>query len=309
MYNRKELLAQIAILYYEQDFTQSQIAKKLHMSRQTISNMLQEAKDKGIVKITIQHPDSDRLTQQQIIANKYNLDSIHIVQSLLNEVDTKRQIGVICNKFLESRLQNIENLGIGWGTTVFEFVRQASYLNSTTLEITPLMGGIGINDVEYHSNHLAFQLADKYAASVNYFYTPAIAESLEVKELFISTELFKQIYNKAKEVDMAIVGVGNPIESSTYRKFGYISEEEGKEIKISGAVGDILGSFFDLNGVQVQTSFTSRMIGLSIEDLQNIPEIIALVSGKEKIMSIKALLKIGVINHLIIDQVIADGIV
>lgn len=70
MYDRTELLAQIATMYYENDFTQSQIAKKLHISRQTISNMLQEAKEKGIVKIIIQHPESNRYTQQYAIAKK-----------------------------------------------------------------------------------------------------------------------------------------------------------------------------------------------------------------------------------------------
>lgn len=309
MYDRTELLAQIATMYYENDFTQSQIAKKLHISRQTISNMLQEAKEKGIVKIIIQHPESNRYTQQYAIAKKFDLKSVHIASTQLNDQDTKKQIGRLCSEFLENQLDNISKLGIGWGTTVFEYVQQASYLNTNNLEIIPLIGGIGINDVQFHSNHLAFQLAEKYSANANYFYAPAIAESVDVKNLFVSTELFKQIYSKARKVDIAVVGVGNPIASSTYRNLGYISDSEMKEIQASKASGDILGSFFDQEGIPINTSFTSRMIGLTIEDLEDIPEIVALASGKEKIKSIKALLKLRLVNHLVIDQVIADAII
>lgn len=308
MYDRNELLAQIAMLYYEQNITQSNIAKRLHMSRQTVSNMLQEAKEKGIVKIIIQHPDSHRYSLQHSIAEKFNLKSVLIAPTEFKDQDTKKQIGMLCSNFLENQLENISKLGIGWGTTVFEYIQQASYINTTNLEIIPLMGGIGINDVQYHSNHLAFQLADKYSATVNYFYAPAIAESIEVRDLFVSTELFKQIYNKARQVEFAVVGVGNPIESSTYRNLGYISNNEVKDIQESGAVGDILGSFFNQKGIPVNASFTSRMIGLTIDDLKNIPEVVVLASGKEKIKSIEALLKLNLANHLIIDQVIADAL-
>ena len=57
--NRNDLLAKIATLYYEANLTQSEIAKRLNKSRPTISSMLQEARDKGIVRINIIHKQSN----------------------------------------------------------------------------------------------------------------------------------------------------------------------------------------------------------------------------------------------------------
>lgn len=308
MSERNNQLAQVSMMYYEDNLTQSQIAKQLHLSRQTVSNMLREAKEKGIVKIIIQHPNSDLYTQQIKICNKYGLQSVRIAQNPYSEADTKKQVGLLCSRFIEGKIADLSRIGIGWGTTLYEFVQQSSHIDAKHVEITPLIGGVGINDVQFHSNHLAFRLAEKYSSSVNYFYAPAIAESVEVKMLFTSTELFKQIYEKATNVEIAIIGVGNPIESSTYRNLGYISAFEESDIKNSHAVGDILGSFFDSNGEPVNSVFNNRMIGLDIHDLKNIPEIVVLATGREKIRSIQALLKNNIVDHLIIDQVIADSL-
>ena len=49
-------LAEIARLYYEQDQTQSQIAKAYGVSRPLVSRMLKEAKEYGIVTVHIAAP-------------------------------------------------------------------------------------------------------------------------------------------------------------------------------------------------------------------------------------------------------------
>ena len=52
----KRLLMQVAKLYYMQQLTQAEIGRKLQTSRSTVSRLLQEAREQGIVKITIEYP-------------------------------------------------------------------------------------------------------------------------------------------------------------------------------------------------------------------------------------------------------------
>lgn len=310
MYNRDNLIVQVATLYYKEKLTQAQVAKKLHLSRPTVSQMLNEARERGIVTITIHHPDSNLYSQQFSISEKYNLSTVLIANNSTstNSETIKKDLGQLCANYIEERIQEFNSLGLGWGTTIFEYVNEASYVNSNSLEIIPLIGGIGIHDTQYHSNHLAFRLSEKYSGGVSYFYAPAIAESKEVRDLFASTTLYKDIYKKALNVDIAILGVGNPIESSTYKKLGYFSEEEENQIRESEAIGDIVGSFFDEKGECVKIPVTERMMGVTLDDLNEIPEVLVMASGKEKINSIQVLLEKGVINHLIIDQEIANGL-
>lgn len=308
MLNRDDMMIKVATLYYEADITQSEIAKRLKISRPTVSTLLKEAKEKGIVRITIQHSKMNANKQQEAIAASYNLQSVTIAPQAFGTLTSKNMVGSLCADFVERNALDIQSIGIGWGTTMFEFVQAAAYADFNHLDIVPLIGGFGINNVQYHSNHLAFQLANKYNCSVNYFYAPALAESVEVKNILESTELIKQVYQKGKNVDLTIVGVGNPIESSTYRQFGYISEKEKNIIKNSSVIGDALATFFDEEGNSVATSVSERMLGITLEDLEMAKETLILASGVEKAPAVKALLKKGFIDHLIIDKEIADCI-
>lgn len=304
MYRRSDLLVEVAILYYEEDVTQTEISKRLGISRPTVARLLQEAKDKGVVKIAIQHTEHNVLQKQESLEQKYNLKTVLIASK--NNGNVKSAVGSRCASFIENRLSNIKSLGIGWGTTVFEFVQQTNYFSFENLTVIPLIGGVGISDVSYHSNHLAFTLAQKYNCEVKYFYAPAISESLEMKKTFEASKLVGSILTEGRNVDMAIVGVGNPIVSSTYRQFGYINEKELKEIEESNAIGDIAATFFDKNGDPVHDSVSERILGINIYDLMNIPNVIALATGREKVESIKTLIKKKVIDHLIIDNDIAN---
>ncbi|AEA01617.1 MULTISPECIES: sugar-binding transcriptional regulator [Aerococcus] len=309
MYDRKDLILQTAILYYEKEKTQTQIAEELGISRPTVAKFLKEAKESGIVRISIQHKMPSFTKLSETIEESYGLNKVFIVPSKNNSNHVKEAIGQLCSDLVQKNMQLYRNIGIGWGTTVYEYVQAASYIDTPIHSVVPLIGGIGINDIKYHSNHLAFQLAEKYHCEPTYFYAPAIAENPTVYQAFSSSELVRSVMQKGKDVDVAIVSIGNPTSDSTIRQLGYISNEEAKQIQQSGAVGDILASFYDSKGKPVQISLAEKMIGLKIKDLQAIPQTILLASGKEKIASLKAILQQPkLVTDLIIDSELAEGI-
>ena len=49
-------LAEVSWLYYGEDPTQEQIARETGLSRPTISRMLREARERGIVEIRVHYP-------------------------------------------------------------------------------------------------------------------------------------------------------------------------------------------------------------------------------------------------------------
>nr|MDH3153051.1 winged helix-turn-helix transcriptional regulator [Bacillus licheniformis] len=53
MRDDKRLLIKVCKMYYEEDMTQSQIAKATGIYRTTVGRMLKKAREAGIVKITI----------------------------------------------------------------------------------------------------------------------------------------------------------------------------------------------------------------------------------------------------------------
>jgi DNA-binding transcriptional regulator LsrR (DeoR family) len=69
-----------------------------------------------------------------------------------------------------------------------------------------------------------------------------------VQDTLINNRETKQILEKARKVDIAFVGIGSPIESSNLLKTRYLKNNETKNFKKHGTVGDICSRFFDKNG-------------------------------------------------------------
>ena len=78
MLDREDLMLKAVVMYYEEEATQSDIAKKLSISRPTVASLLHEAKEKGVVKITIQHSELHLLKLQERLLEKYGLKNIKI---------------------------------------------------------------------------------------------------------------------------------------------------------------------------------------------------------------------------------------
>ncbi|MGT2745780.1 helix-turn-helix domain-containing protein [Streptococcus penaeicida] len=53
--DERKLLVRIAEMYYQESKTQSQISKELNIHRTTISRLLKQSRDEGIVEIIINY--------------------------------------------------------------------------------------------------------------------------------------------------------------------------------------------------------------------------------------------------------------
>jgi DNA-binding transcriptional regulator LsrR (DeoR family) len=71
-------------------------------------------------------------------------------------------------------------------------------------------------------------------------------------------------------------------------------------------VGDIALRFFDANGAPVRSSLDERILGITTEQLQKAPRVVAVAGGPEKTDALRAALKSEIIDVLITDQQTAE---
>jgi len=64
----------------------------------------------------------------------------------------------------------------------------------------------------------------------------------------------------------------------------------------------MLGAYFDEDGRMIASDLYGRLVGLTLEDLRNIPRVIAVVSEKGKSKAILGALRTGVIHIVITDS-------
>ncbi|WP_348923112.1 sugar-binding transcriptional regulator [Enterococcus rotai] len=307
--DRRKML-KIVTMYYEQGLTQALIAQKMGISRPVISKILQQAKESGVVSISIKDESAYAVELGLRIEQKYQLDDVIVVPT--NEQkqsqSIKKEVSRIAAFYLKERLNVGMNIGLSWGTTLADMIDEMPYCSFPTINVAPLVGGVSSEHLYFDTNHLVFRLAEKLNSRCQYFYAPALAESIELATVLNKSQLVSKALAQAKHVDFAIIGVGNPNESSTWKRLGYIEADELEIIKETGVKGDAVASLFDKNGQTVNNEISQRMLGIKVEDLVNIPDVMVIGCGEEKVESIKPLLIGRCCSILVIDQTIAEAL-
>jgi DNA-binding transcriptional regulator LsrR (DeoR family) len=130
-------------------------------------------------------------------------------------------------------------------------------------------------------------------------YAPAYAESAASREAFLRHGDVRDTLKRASAADIAIVGIGDASDKSAVVQMGCASPKEMARLRKAGAVGDILGFFFDSQGGAVADSVANRVVGLSADDLRAIPRVIAVTSEPHKARAVHGALRTGIVDILV----------
>lgn len=299
----RRYLVTVASLYHNDNWTQEKIANKYSVSRPVITKALQRAKQLGIIKVYIDDKTLHSVNLEKRLAEKFNLKEVIIVPNKTQSPDIKMNaVAKVAANYLSKNLKNIKSIGISWGRTLTEFTQEYPYELNQDINIVPLEGGMGRKHVEIHANQLAYDLANKMGGTCSYIYAPAIVESKDLYERLIDMEDINAVLEEARNVDMAVIGLGNPYNDSTLNSVGYIQQPDIDGLKNAGVAGDIGFRFFDDNGHMVENPLDKKLIGISLQELKAIKEVVAIVSGKNKADTLHSALKGQFINVLVVDQ-------
>ncbi|MBM7654392.1 sugar-binding transcriptional regulator [Neobacillus cucumis] len=308
-WQEKRQLVKVSHLYYKDGQTQAEIANKLGVSRPVISKLLQKAKDEGIVNIYIKDETVRTVELEQQLEKCFNLkDAIVLPNDGLSSERDKRAVGLAGANYLSQNAKGVKSIGISWGTTLAYLVQEYPYERHEEVQIVPLEGGMGVKEVEIHANQLANELAKKMNGTCTYLYAPAIVETKELKERLMELQDIETVLESSRQVDIAVISIGNPFQQSTLMRLGYLTEQDLSELEEMGAVGDIGYRFFDAKGNQISDSSSQKIIGITLDELKQIKNVVAVVEGEHKAESVLGALKGQFIDVLIVDEKLASAI-
>ena len=126
-------------------------------------------------------------------------------------------------------------------------------------------------------------LADKFGGQSESLYAPAYAESAAARQTFLKDKTIHHALQQARRADMALVGIGNVSRNSHVVKTEFFTPKEIDGLRAAGAVGDIMGCYFDINGREVESHKSDLHISLTRRELARIPLVLAVVSEKKQI--------------------------
>ncbi|GAA5415751.1 deoxyribonucleoside regulator [Paraliobacillus ryukyuensis] len=303
-------LVKIATLYHYEDWTQEQIAKKFGISRPIVSKLLHRAKDQGMVEVYIKNENVHTVNLERKLEEHFHLREAVVVPSPAPNLErVTNAVGRAGAHYLSKKIKSINSLGISWGNTLAELVKEFPYVIKDDIQVVPLEGGMGRKRADIHANQLAYELAKKMNGTCSYLYAPAIVETKELKDRLMQMSDINDVIEEGKQVDTALISLGTPYQHSTLQSVGYLQEQDVEQLKEAGVVGEIGFRFYDRNGTPIHHSLEKEYIGVALEDIKKIDEVIGIVAGSHKVESVLAALKEGYVNVLVIDDQTASKLI
>ncbi len=290
MYQRDELLATVASLYYRLNITQSDIAARLDISSSTVSRLLKEAHEKGIIDIQIRVPTPRDFELEQQLIKHFGLKDAYILkispdqtnESLLGAIG---RLTASCIGRVIEGLAPGSSIGVAWGTGVHAAVSALPDHYAQSIDVVQLLGGVGALAID--SPDLARMVAQKLGGRHYDLHAPVLVEHPESREILMHESAFREAILRAKSVDVAITGIGTvQDEASSFLRAGLLSRSDLSKLRSEGIVGEMCGWFFDIEGRCNGFEINKRIIGIDLEDLRRIPQSFAIAHGLLKVEAI-----------------------
>ncbi|MBC7251097.1 MAG: sugar-binding transcriptional regulator [Anaerolineae bacterium] len=307
MVDHTELLAQVASLYYEENLTQGEIARRIGTSRSTISRLLREARANGVVEIIIHYPWKTVAELERELTERFRLRHARVLAGQGRPYpEILRGLGVLAARYLESVLQESSILGISWGTAVHSTVQALRPERKLPITVVQMIGAVGTGDPLIDGPDLARLLANIYGGEYRYLHAPVLVEDLSVREALLQEPRIRETLSLACQADVALVGIGSTVpEVSSLLRAGYLEREALIQLRAQGAVGDVCARHYDAWGRLLEIEFNQRIVGIELEALHSIEQVIGVAGGEAKAEAILGALRGGHVNVLVTDDAAA----
>jgi DNA-binding transcriptional regulator LsrR (DeoR family) len=154
--------------------------------------------------------------------------------------------------------------------------------------------GVGVNPGD-----ACRRLAERFGGQAEVLYAPAYAETEQDRATFLEHADVRETLEHARAAGIAVVGIGDARDDSAVVQMGCFSTADMARMRTAGAVGDILGFFFNIEGVEVTGGVGARVVGLSAADLRGIPRVLAVSSEPDKTAAVLGALRTGIVDVLV----------
>jgi len=299
-----KLLHKVARAYYDDGLTQQQIGERFGLSRVKVSRLLRSAREERIVQITIAPPQSSNAEIEQQLEQRYGLkEALVVTPSSYAPAALVAELGPVAAACLTRGLQGNEVVAVSWGTAVLSVVDALQPASLPDVRVVQLIGGLGELEARTHGADLVRRMAQALGAKPRLIHAPGIVKDKAVRDALVMDPQVADTLELAGRADVALVGLGICAAGSTLLASGdTLTATEVQELRALGAAGDIALQFFDREGRKVSHPIHERIVGTGLETIKDIPRVIGVAGGKEKVTVIRAALCGGLINVLVTDD-------
>jgi len=302
---RIKKLVMVAKMYYEDNMNQSEIAKVIGVSRPLVSNLLADAKELGIVEITINSPFEMDNNIMGILCSTYGIKGGSLINGVNSKSMTEKMIVKSSYEFIKETASQGDYIGISWGNMigdVVEFMEEQDEKILPNATVCSLIGNSATANKNYHTDELCRAFAQAAGCEPQFALAPAFYESDEDLKSVSELDFFSKIQESWQKIDFALVNIENHPsvpDLATASRFGR---------KLKDAVGHIASYYYDKEGNIIESE-NDNVYRITLEQLRKSDVVMGICRCNVTAENLIGALKTGILTHIFVDQEIAQEVV
>lgn len=309
----QDLIVRAAWQYYVHGRGQELVAKSLDLSRTKVTRLLQQARESGIVKISLEHETVETLALGDWIAQRFGVESCVLTPPLPGDPEpsptieelSRQAVGIAAANLIARRCLNSKEIaiGLGAGRTVERVIESIANVSKSDLAALALVGTTHRDDG--HSSYtLALRLAETTGGTATPLPVPLYMGSAETRAVVEADPTIQTLLAATARTDLNLLSCSAITFESAFAQRTGLTEGDCAALAAAGGVCEIAGLILDARGLPIDSALNRRRVGVSFEALRK-AENIVVASGERKVGPLRAVLAAGLARTIVIDHAIA----
>ena len=297
---RATLMYQAAEMYFLRDENHSAIGEALGISRFRVARLIKEARETGLIKITLMRPDGVDPVRAKDLIERWGIERAFVVP-WAPETDLFHILSEAAASYLMEHVEARDVLGLASGRTASRVARLIRSLpNCTVVQIAGVAAATSLWESPTETIRRITQLTTGPSYPI---FAPIVLSSHLAAEALRKEPGIADAYAHFSRVTKALVGVApwRPREMI----HDSVSTDDQKFVARHKPAAVVLANVIDANGQEVAQEFSDRALTISMSQLKNIPDVIMVAGGESRKEAILAAMRSGFINTLVTDSVTA----
>ena len=301
------IVIEAAWLYYNDGLNQNDIADRLQVSRATVVNYLQEARESGFVRISLA-PDVFTGHETAIrLRETFGLEGAYVLPEGRTPDENAMRVTTGAARWLPGLLAPGDRLGVAWGKTIHDVAECIEPVAIPSLTVLQLVGSMA-TPYGFSADVCSSYVARRLSARCVNLHVPAILSDQAIAALLRSEALIARQFEEIENFNKTLFAVGSATPDSHIVSSGVATAGELQWYVERGAVGVVCGRFIGSKGEPIEGPLDGRVMGVALDRMRH-PQTGILVSvGPDRVAATAAALRGGYATHLVTHQASAEAI-
>lgn len=288
--------------FYLDDCSKVEIAKELGISRFKVARLLEAARERGIVTVTIDDagvPDDDRSAR---LAEALGLERALVVSAAGTGEEVRAIVGRAAAAHVSSILADGEVLGMGWGRTLSAMA--AAIQGLPAISVVQMTGATELTG-DLSPLEIVRLLEQHVGQAVVPIFAPLIADDAATAKVFRRQSDIARALAMHDRVTTAVMSFGSW--DSAVSQLAQATEPSMRsQLAERGVVAEIGATLIDALGREIAPDFSERCVAVTSQQLRTIPRVIGVAASAAKGIAAVALARAGLVTELVVDAELAD---